>query len=165
MVTPDQAALEQALHLLHNDGVTPAERIHAVWKTGHWPASVFEHFACDCAERALTNEQNKGLEPDSDYWETLAIKRRWLRQEASDDELQQALAKAQLLSHRASIDKILYEAAAAVSDALRGPEYAVRAVAWAVRTTPPKNETSPQQSEAQWQLSHLEQMLKEAMPA
>jgi hypothetical protein len=163
---PDLTNLQHALSLLSEESLDPAERIHAVWLTGHWPASLFERLACDCAERALSNEKARGQEPTQVFWDVLSVKRRWLRHEATDEELQEALAQAQLLSHQASIDQKCYEAAAAVSDALRNVDYASRAMAWAMRTSlssEPQDEQQLRLTEAQWQIQHLKTLLKEAV--
>ncbi|TNE46915.1 MAG: hypothetical protein EP343_21590 [Deltaproteobacteria bacterium] len=163
---PEQTSLQHALTLLSEESVDPAERIHAVWLTGHWPASLFERLACDCAEHALANEKARGQEPSPVFWDVLSVKRRWLRNEATDEELQKALAQAQLLSHQASIDQKCYEAAAAVSDALRNVDYASRSMAWAMRTSPssePQDEQPIRLTEAQWQMQHLKTLLEEAV--
>lgn len=47
-------------------------------------------FACQCIERALLHERAAGREPDRRSWRVLETKRRWLKGEATIDELEQA---------------------------------------------------------------------------
>jgi len=47
-------------------------------------------WSCDCAERALLREREKGREPDARSWAALEVKRMWLRGEATDEELDAA---------------------------------------------------------------------------
>jgi hypothetical protein len=49
--------------------------------------SVLHEFACWCAEGALKRERKAGREPDKRSWDAIKTKRRWLRGNASDDEL------------------------------------------------------------------------------
>ena len=55
---------------------------------------VLGEWSCDVAEVALTRERDAGREPDPRSWAALEVKRRWLRGEASDIELDAAWAAA-----------------------------------------------------------------------
>tara|TARA_B100000609_G_C17220707_1_gene439826 strand:- start:1291 stop:1899 length:609 start_codon:yes stop_codon:yes gene_type:complete len=58
------------------------------------PASLLHYFACDCAERMLLREHSLGREFDSVYADWLTIKRSWLAQKTSEEELVQVIAEA-----------------------------------------------------------------------
>ena len=57
----------------------------------HLPAEVgqgiLHEFACWCAEQALKAELNAGREPDPRSWQAIETKRKWVRGEATDQEL------------------------------------------------------------------------------
>jgi hypothetical protein len=63
-----------------------------------WAASrlVSERVACEfalaCERRALTRKRRAGREPDKRSWDALRVVRRWLDDEASDEELYAARA-------------------------------------------------------------------------
>ncbi len=51
---------------------------------------ALQEFACWCATAALTAERDAGREPDPSTWAAVEAKRRWLRNEISDEELSAA---------------------------------------------------------------------------
>ena len=55
---------------------------------------TLHEFACWCAETALRRERKAGREPDKRSWNAVRVKRRWLRGDATDDELESARATA-----------------------------------------------------------------------
>jgi len=55
---------------------------------------TLHEFACWCAETALRRERKAGHEPDKRSWNAIHVKRRWLRGDATDDELESARATA-----------------------------------------------------------------------
>ena len=69
------------------------DKVCARWRRLLWhlPAEVGERilheFACWCAEQALKRERKAGREPDPRSWQAIETKRKWLRGEASDQEL------------------------------------------------------------------------------
>lgn len=48
---------------------------------------TLHEFACWCAEQALLREREAGREPDVRSWAAIEVKRRWLKGEATDEEL------------------------------------------------------------------------------
>lgn len=52
--------------------------------------ALFE-FACRCAERALAAERNEGRDPDPRVWAVLDARRAWLKSEATEADLAQAV--------------------------------------------------------------------------
>jgi hypothetical protein len=88
-------------------------------------------WACDCAERALLQECERGREPDARSWTALAVKHRWLHGEASDAELDAARDAARSAAWvaandaaRAAASAASWEAASAAASA------AARDAAW-----------------------------------
>lgn len=55
---------------------------------------TLHEFACWCAEQALLREREAGREPDKRSWTAIGVKRRWLKGEATDEELHAARAAA-----------------------------------------------------------------------
>ena len=51
------------------------------------PERKLHELACDYAERALERERKAGREPDERSWAAIETTRRWLRGEATDQEL------------------------------------------------------------------------------
>lgn len=48
---------------------------------------VLHEFMCWCAEQALLREREAGREPDPRSWKAIEVKRKWLKGEATDEEL------------------------------------------------------------------------------
>ena len=97
---------------------------------------TLHEFACWCAEQALLREREAGREPDVRSWAAIEVKRRWLKGEATDTELDAARAAAWGVSWFAAWDAAwaAWAAAcdaawAAACDAARA---AARAAAWGV---------------------------------
>ena len=55
---------------------------------------TLHEFACWCAEQALLREREAGREPNPRSWAAIEVKRRWLKGEATDEELYVARAAA-----------------------------------------------------------------------
>ena len=104
--------------------------------------NVLHEFACWCAEQALLKEREAGREPDQRSWAAIEAKRKWLRGEITDSELE------------AARDAAL--AAAAQDDAMDAA-WAARAAAWDVAWAAARD--------AAWDVhnTQLEKMLLEAM--
>lgn len=49
--------------------------------------TVLHKFMCGCAEQALLDEREAGREPDKRSWAAIETKRKWLKGEATDEEL------------------------------------------------------------------------------
>lgn len=60
------------------------------FSVGHVPETLLHTFACDCAERALTQEWKAGRQPDARLWNAIWLKRRWLEGAIEDQELNDA---------------------------------------------------------------------------
>jgi hypothetical protein len=87
---------------------------------------TLHEFACWCAEQALLREREAGRVPDPRSWAAIEVKRRWLKGEANDAELDAAWAAAEA-AVRAAV-----RAWAAARDAIRAAAWdAIRAAAWA----------------------------------
>lgn len=108
--------------------------------------NVLHEFACWCAEQALLKEREAGREPDQRSWAAIEAKRKWLRGEITDSELE------------AARDAAL--AAAAQDDAMDAA-WAARAAAWDVAWAAARAAAR----DAAWDVhnTQLEKMLLEAM--
>jgi hypothetical protein len=56
--------------------------------------NILHEFACWCAEQSLLAERAAGREPDPRSWAAIDAKRKWLRGEVSDKELESAARSA-----------------------------------------------------------------------
>jgi hypothetical protein len=112
-----------ALDVLALEDISAEDRLWAVLREEFIDAPVLHEFACRCAEVALATISD----PDPRYVEAIATKRRWLRGEATDEELKAAGAAAAWYAARyaaryAAQDAAWYAAWAAWA--------AARAAAW-----------------------------------
>ena len=64
--------------------------------------SVLWEFSCWCAERALLSERKAGREPDPRSWNAIRIRRRWLKGQATDEDLRAADSAADSAADRAA---------------------------------------------------------------
>ena len=107
--------------------VEDTDQMVAVERTVLWLADAthaLHQFACWCAEQALLREREQDREPDPRCWAAIEAKRRWLRKEIDDDDLDAAAAAAR--------DAAWAAARAAARDAARAAAWAAaRAAAWA----------------------------------
>ena len=71
------------------------DRFWAVLRAEMVPDKVLFEFACWCAENALRRERRQGREPDERSWKAVEMRRRWLRGEATDEELSAAWSAAE----------------------------------------------------------------------
>jgi len=102
-------------------------RARLVSRVENWDAQVARLFACDCAERALNRERERGREPDPRSWESIAVARRFARGEATQEELAAAWDAAWDAARAAARAAAGDAARAAAWDAARD---AARAAAW-----------------------------------
>lgn len=111
-----------ALDVLALDGVSTTDKLWAVLREEFIDAPVLHEYACRCAEYALTFVS----EPDSRSVAAIEAKRKWLRGEISNDDLNAAWAAAWDAYDAA------YDAAwDAACDAARAAAWAAaRAAAW-----------------------------------
>jgi hypothetical protein len=95
------------------------------------PANALHELACKFAEGALRAERAAGLEPHPNSWAAIETKRRWLRGEATDEELAAAEEAAWAAARTA--------AWAAAESAARAAEHDLNLIAiaeWAVSDKP-----------------------------
>lgn len=114
------------------------------------PETVLYIFACDCAQRALLRERAAGIEPDERLWKALALRRRWIGGEESEEALDAA--------KDAIWELPMTIARRAVSSALRHPpRNAARSAAWDVaRGT---GSSTGFERERLWQVARLRWLL------
>jgi len=81
LCTPDWTGT--ALDVLRHPDLSAEDALWLVLREDWVPAPVLHEFACQCAEQALALVEN----PDPRSVAAVAVKRAWLRGEATDDEL------------------------------------------------------------------------------
>lgn len=89
---------------------------------------TLHEFALWCAEGVLQAERKAGREPDARSWEALAVKRRWLDGQATDEELHAARAAARAAGREAAQAA---QAAQVAREAAQVARAAARAADWA----------------------------------
>lgn len=103
--------------------------------------TVLHEFACWSAEQALLGEREAGREPDKRSWAAIKTKRKWLRGEATDEELDAAGNAAwdaqEEATYAASVtsDAAASAANAAARDAVSAATWAACSAAWAATWT------------------------------
>ena len=113
-----------ALEILALRRIPADERLWAVLREEFIPAPILHEFACRCAEDALSRIDN----PDPRSINAIAIKRRWIAGEATDEELAAARTAA-WAAQAAAQDAARTAARAAVRAAVR----VARTAAWAAQ--------------------------------
>ncbi len=88
---------------------------------------VLHEFACWCAEQALLKEREAGREPDPRSWAAIDTKRKWLRGEATDDELYAARDAAWAASTHTAGNIAWSAVGGAATDAAWGAAWSVAA--------------------------------------
>ena len=121
-----------ALDILELSEIPAEDRLWAVLWKALIDAPLLHEFACRCAERALRRVEN----PDPRSLRAIEVKRAWLRDEATDEELVAAEA-----------------AARAAEDAARAAEDAAWAAARAA-------DWDAARAARQWQVEELKKMLE-----
>ena len=112
-----------ALDVLKAEGISADDKLWAVLREEFIDAHFLHEFACRCAENAFKLVES----PDPRSVEAIAVKRRWLRGEATDTELDAACAAAQYAARDAARDAAWSAARAAAGDAAWS---AARDAAW-----------------------------------
>ncbi len=82
---------------LHGTVVLDTDKAVATRRTCLWIADAtrtLHEFALWCAEQALEQQKAIGFNPHEDSWKALQVKRLWLDDEATDDELSAARSAA-----------------------------------------------------------------------
>jgi hypothetical protein len=116
-----------ALDIAGLEDIPAKDRLWAVLREELIDAPVLHEFACRCAESALALIEN----PDPRSANAIAVKRRWLKGEATDEELVAARAAARSAAWAAARSAAWAAArAAAESAAWVAAEAAARAAAW-----------------------------------
>ena len=141
-----------ALDILELDEIPAEDRLWAALWEELIAAPLLHEFACRCAERALRRVEN----PDPRSMRAIEVKRAWLRDEATDEELAAACAAAQAAAGAAA----WAAAQAAAWDAAR---YAARAAALDAAGAAAEDaaEDAARAAERQWQIKELQKMLNE----
>lgn len=139
-----------ALEILALRRIPAEDRLWAVLRAEFIPDRILHEFACRCAEDALSRIDN----PDPRSINAIAVKRRWIAGEATDEELAAARAAAETAAD-----------AAARTDT-RAAAWAARAAAWAAawdaaRAARAAAETAAETAARNAQVGMLAQMLRE----
>ncbi len=155
----DESSPSPLKSILQDRSLSPTQKLQALLESGLCPDEILHSFACDCAERVLRLEQQRGRKPQQASWDAIAIKRRWLRGLATEEERLAAVREARRTAHQASVTQRCYEASTAAADAASEVSYVARSAAWArasvARSAPQEDEESICNIEAEWQVSHL----------
>ncbi len=157
-----------ALDVLKRKDIPLADRLFLVLREEFIPATTLHEFACRCAERALSCVGN----PDPRSRAAIAVKRAWVRGEATDDELAAAgdaagaaaWAAAWAAAGDAAWDAAGAAAWAAAWDARAAAWAAARDAAWAAAWDAARDAAwaAAGDAERKWQVKELVRMLKEA---
>ena len=127
--------------------IPAADRLWVLLRTELVDEAILFEFACDVAERALMAERAAGREPHADSWDAIAVKRRWLKGEATDEDLRQA----HVAAHATIYNAAHVAAHAATCDTARDAAY-IAALAAALAAT--------YAAEREWQLAHLIELIQ-----
>ncbi len=156
--------------LLARNTLPAVHRLDLALRVGWLPVQLVWAFACDCAERALQQERQAGREPDARLWQGLETMRRFLRGEATKEELggtRAAVLEAVTFSKRANAaaDYAAYSVDRALDllgevPAWEAADCARKAVAFGTRGGPDAW-IAAEAAEAEWQVRHLLQLLDE----
>ena len=82
---PVVCRVELSGEMLEDDDKICAQKRIVLWMYN--ASKVLHEFACVEAEQDLMREREAGREPDESSWQAIEVKRKWLRGEATDDEL------------------------------------------------------------------------------
>ena len=118
-----------ALSVLRASHITAADRLWAVLREEMIPAPILHEFACRTAEWALVLVALGGAEIDLRSVEAIATKRRWVRGQATDAEIDAAWSAAD--AARSAARSAVWKAAwSAARSAARSAADAARSAAW-----------------------------------
>jgi hypothetical protein len=122
--------------------------------------NILHEFACWCAEQALLREREAGQKPNPRIWAAIEAKRKWLRGEITDSELETAKDAARDAAKTAAV-AAAYTAWAAAYAA----DQTARAAAWEAAWDAAREAAWTATRAAAWaaQNTRLEKMLLEAM--
>lgn len=144
-----------AIDILRLDEVDAEDRLWLVLREELIDAPILHEFACRCADRAIARIGK----PDSRSVAAIEAKRKWLRGEISDDELDAAwdaaLAAAKYAARAAARAAAMAAARAAAMDAAWA---AARGAAWAAVRAAAM--AAAKKAEREWQIAELMRMLE-----
>jgi hypothetical protein len=135
---------------------------------------VLFEFACQCAERALTQEREAGREPHKDSWKAIQARRDWLVGKISDEELKAAQSAALNVALSAADSTAFNSAFSAAHRAAQNAVFsaassaafsAAHRAAWSAADSAAGSaaESSLRRAEREWQNDLLEKMLTELL--
>lgn len=152
-----------ALDILRLDDVAADDRLWLVLREELIDAQILHEFACRCADRAIARIGK----PDARSVAAIEAKRKWLRGEISDDELDAAwdaaLAAAKYAARAAARAAAMAAARAAARDAawaaaMDAAWAAARGAAWAAVRAAAM--AAAKKAEREWQIAELMRMLE-----
>ena len=152
-----------AIDILRLDEVDAEDRLWLVLREELIDAPILHEFACRCADRAIARIGK----PDSRSVAAIEAKRKWLRGEISDDELDAAwdaaLAAAKYAARAAARAAAMAAARAAARDAawaaaMDAAWAAARGAAWAAVRAAAM--AAAKKAEREWQIAELMRMLE-----
>ena len=142
--------------LLGRTDIPGEDRIWVALREDVLSPRILRHFACDCAERALLRERERGREPDPRSWRAVEVARRYADGLATREELTAAWAAARTAARTAAGVAAGAAAWAAARTAARtAAGAAAGAAAWAAGV-------AAGVAEHEWQCAHLAEMLEAA---
>ena len=146
-----------AIDILRLDDVDAEDLMWLVLREELIDAPILHEFACRCAERALSRIDK----PDERSVAAIEAKRKWMRGEISDDEMDAAMDAARDAARDAALYAAWYAAwyaacAAARYAASAAARAAARDAAWAAAMA------AAWAAEREWQIAELMRMLKGA---
>lgn len=139
-----------ALDVLELEEIPAKDRLWLVLRTEFIDPKILHKFACLCAERALSRIEH----PDPRSVAGIEAKRKWMRGDISDEEMDAAWAAAWDAARDATVGPA--EGAAAWAAVMNATWAAEGAAAWAAEGA------AAMSSERAWQVAELKKLLKEA---
>lgn len=127
----------------------------------HLPDDLLHTFACDCAKHALDRETEKGRPPIGRVWEIIRTKRKWIKGNVRDEELEAIFKRVhrevghpELHADKANASEAAIDAAFEAS--LLDPMDAATGASWAAaRSYAIDTREATGAKERQWQLDRL----------
>ena len=128
---PVVCRVELSGEMIKDEDKICAENRKVLWM--YDATNVLHEFACAVAEQALLKGRESGKEPDPRSWQAIKVKRRWLKGEASSEELEAARAAAwEAWEAREAAEATAWAAARAAARAAGAAAWeAAWAAAWA----------------------------------
>lgn len=146
-----------ALEILALRRIPAEDRLWAVLREKFIPTPILHEFACRCAEDALSRIDN----PDPRSIHAIAVKRRWIAGEATDEELAAAEADAWAAARTARAARAAWAAAWAAWAAAEAAAETAWAAAWAAWDASWDAQDAAEAAARNAQVDMLTQMLRE----